>query len=193
MSISSYFHERAEKRAEQKAFSAKVTVLADAIRQADDKVFTALFDDVKQSSLYTPMVAAGLLKTVIAKDNEPAFSAILSTCSNQNIFFTNATAGGLRGSPVLTNSEHILSLAIRSGSAKIALVLAKNTKVSVDKAGYTQVISGFAKPLTTPYEKSLASLAHEHGMQDVESVLTRRRLLESAFRSQRDKKQKPSK
>ena len=190
--IRGYFHERAVRRNGEKAFTTEVGALAEAIRQEDNRAFTTLFGSVKNSPFYSSTVSESLLKAAITKDNEPAFSTVLATCSDPNIWFTEAVAGGLRGSPILTNNEHILALAILSGSKNIALALAKNEKVSVDSAGFTQAIYEFsAKPVTKAY-KSLHLLAREKGMHQVEKVLEERSVIAGVAHERQARKQRPS-
>ncbi len=172
------FHDKAVRREEEKTFKAKVVVLTDAIRQGDNRSFSALFDGIKDSPFYSRYTAESLLVEAIKKDNEPAFSAVIDTCSDPNIWFATAAAGGYKGGPVATSNEHILGLAIRSGSKNIALAMARNEKISVDRSGYSQMIYTFPfKPKTTPY-KSLPELAKEKGMPEVEKVLKERLAVE---------------
>lgn len=175
-SIRKLFADRSARKAEGKLFASKLAVVTDAVRTGDNKTFAAVFPAVKDSALFEDYKARNLLLEALNKDNVLVFNAILSTFEDKNISFNRTVwSGGYRaGNPVIIETEHILGLALRTGSENVALALIRNKQVAVDKSGQSEFYAAAFTPATiTPFATPL-ELAREKGLKRAEASLIRR-------------------
>lgn len=177
MSIKSYFNQRSEARAAQKAYFTRIDVLTEAVAGQNLPLVKALLDEVKGSPLYGPQQSR-LLAAALRTDNVEIFNTVFGTVNDPNFHFSRVSAMAASSSvmartPILSDNEHILYSAIRAGREKIALSLAQNQKVDVSESGYSSMVY-FGGSSRTPYAVTPLAAAREKGMTKVADAIAAR-------------------
>lgn len=160
--VSKYFNSRAEKREEQKLFDSKIDALVEAILAGGNRAVATIFDDIKVSPLFTHDVSDLLLRESLRIDNVAIFSILMSTQTDPNYWFKTSSSY----SPFRYDVEHILHAAIAGGNESLALLLAKDEKISIDASGYewtSYIATNYSPPLEFAEEKGMYAVAEVLG------------------------------
>ena len=178
------WNDRQERRRIHDHHKAQMKKLELAITQQDITAISETILATEQRESFTIDNYDRLLRLAIATDNLDIFSKIyrLAKSPTPNYKFQGNSTVMPRSDLYFTSYHPLLSTAIESGAAKIALQLARDPQTDIYARSYSEKISYYSEEIhgslqtesSRNYADSALILAKQKGMNDVAATLAQR-------------------